>query len=91
MINAIETKNAKYRVTFLSLVKEDLQKDENNDTKSLNYVSAILSHNPHPHSYRCIKVLLNESSIIAVIRWRFYYSIEGQEIKIYKLFNVGKS
>jgi hypothetical protein len=42
-----------------------------------------LERDPHPHVYRRIKHLNGGTSVIAVKRWRFTFSIEGNIVRVF--------
>jgi hypothetical protein len=54
--------------------------DERREVK--NYLSSVLSRDPHPHSYRRIRKSDENTSTIAVKRWRFLFNIDETTVHV---------
>lgn len=81
-----------YRVSFSADVKKALREMEANEGHEIsNYLVAILSRDPHPHVYRRIKTLDNGTSVIAVKRWRFAYTIENTTIRVFGITHASET
>ena len=73
-----------YQVSFSQEVRNRfLQMKESEHRELTTYLTAILSHDPHPHVYRRIKNLDDGSAVIAVKRWRFQFRIEGMAVRVF--------
>lgn len=73
-----------FEVTFTPDVLKSLGDVASSErTEILGYISKTLSHDPHPHVYRRIKELPDGTSVIAVKRWRFVFTIEGTTIRVF--------
>jgi tRNA-Thr(GGU) m(6)t(6)A37 methyltransferase TsaA len=73
-----------YRVLFTPKVRKALREmvpEERRQVKS--YLTGLLSRDPYPHVYRRIRKSNERSSIIAVKRWRFLFTIEGKTVRLY--------
>ena len=75
-----------YRVLFAKEVREvlrEMRPAERREVKS--YLAGLLARDPYPHVYRRIRKSNESSSIIAVKRWRFLFTIEGKTVRIYSV------
>jgi tRNA-Thr(GGU) m(6)t(6)A37 methyltransferase TsaA len=73
-----------FKVTFKPEVKKLLGEMEREDHREIvNYLAETLARDPHPHVYRRIKILSDGTSVIAVKRWRFKFSIEGNLVRVF--------
>ena len=73
-----------YRVLFTTEVKKVLREmgpEERREVKG--YLSGLLSRDPFPHAYRRIRKRDESTSIIAVKRWRFLFTIEGTIVRVF--------
>ncbi|MCX6134869.1 MAG: tRNA (N6-threonylcarbamoyladenosine(37)-N6)-methyltransferase TrmO [Ignavibacteriales bacterium] len=72
-----------FQVSFSQDVRDQLLRLKESESSELtSYLTGILSHDPHPHVYRRIKIIDDGSAVIAVKRWRFQYRIEGKAVRI---------
>jgi len=80
-----EQSEPRYTVTFSAVVKRMLNAVEAKERRELlTYVGGILSRDPHPHSYRRIKVMNDGTSVLAVRRWRFQFEIfDETNVKVF--------
>jgi tRNA-Thr(GGU) m(6)t(6)A37 methyltransferase TsaA len=72
-----------YRVMFAADVKKGLKgmrPDERLEVES--YLTGLLSRDPHPHAYRRIKKVEENTFIVAVKRWRFVFTIAGTTVRV---------
>jgi len=73
-----------FKVSFTPEVKKLLGAMEREDHREVtNYLTETLARDPHPHVYRRIKVLSDGTSVIAIKRWRFKFSIEGNVVRVF--------
>ena len=73
-----------YEVLFTPDVLKSMDDvDLKEKTEILGYVSKTLSHDPLPHVYRRIKESPDGTSIIAVKRWRFVFSMDGTNVRVF--------
>ncbi len=78
-----------YTVTISAEVKQKLKSVEAEEHREVVlYVNGILSRDPHPHTYRRIKVLKDGTSVLAVKRWRFQFEIVGTDVRVLKCWRV---
>jgi tRNA-Thr(GGU) m(6)t(6)A37 methyltransferase TsaA len=73
-----------YKVLFAGEVKKvlrEMEPEERRETK--NYLAGLLSRDPHPHVYRRIKKSDGNTSIIAVKRWRFLFTIQETTVRVF--------
>ena len=73
-----------YKVVFAAGVKRALREMGAEERQEVeNYLVALLSRDPHPHVYRRIKKSDEKTSIVAVKRWRFLFTIEGTTVRVF--------
>ena len=73
-----------YKVVFASEVKKVLREMASEERLEVNnYLTVLLSRDPHPHVYRRIKKTDENTSIVAVKRWRFLFIIEGTTVRVF--------
>ena len=73
-----------YKVTFAPEVRTSLRGLPTQERREIaSYLTDLLSHDPHPHVYRRIKLQDDGSSVIAVRRWRFMFSLEGSSVRVF--------
>jgi tRNA-Thr(GGU) m(6)t(6)A37 methyltransferase TsaA len=78
-----------YRVVFAPEVKKALREMKSEERIEVeNYLTGLLSRDPHPHVYRRIKKKDAATSVIAVKRWRFTFAIKGTTVRV---FDVSRS
>jgi len=73
-----------YRVLFNAEVRKvlrEMEPEERHEVES--YLSGLLSRDPHPHVYRRIRKHDKSTSIVAVRRWRFLFTIEGTTVRVF--------
>ncbi|HTY37965.1 MAG TPA: tRNA (N6-threonylcarbamoyladenosine(37)-N6)-methyltransferase TrmO [Bacteroidota bacterium] len=72
-----------FAVSFSPAVREAFDEMNNETARELSgYLTAILSHDPHPHVYRRIKAQPDGTSVIAVKRWRFTYEVRDNTVRV---------
>ncbi|HVN47350.1 MAG TPA: tRNA (N6-threonylcarbamoyladenosine(37)-N6)-methyltransferase TrmO [Bacteroidota bacterium] len=74
-----------FSVIFSADVKSRLKQmppEERNEI--MTYVKGILARDPHPHSYRRIKILKDGTSALAAKRWRFQFKIDGTTVRVFQ-------
>jgi tRNA-Thr(GGU) m(6)t(6)A37 methyltransferase TsaA len=72
-----------YKVIYATEVKKAIREmppEERHEVE--HYLTGLLSRDPHPHVYRRIKKHDETSSIVAVKRWRFLFTIEGSTVRV---------
>jgi mRNA-degrading endonuclease RelE of RelBE toxin-antitoxin system len=62
-------------------VLQEMEPAERREVKS--YLTGLLSRDPFPHVYRRIRKYDGNTSIVAVKRWRFLFTIEGASVRVY--------
>jgi tRNA-Thr(GGU) m(6)t(6)A37 methyltransferase TsaA len=74
-----------YTVTFSADATRMLKTVETEERREvITYVGGILSRDPHPHSYRRIKVMKDGTSVLAVRCWRFQFEIlDDTNVKVF--------
>ena len=73
-----------YKVAIASEVKASLRGLLPEERREIvNYLTDVLSHDPHPHVYRRIKLQGDGTSVIAVKRWRFMFVLEGTIVRVF--------
>ncbi|MCX6142389.1 MAG: tRNA (N6-threonylcarbamoyladenosine(37)-N6)-methyltransferase TrmO [Ignavibacteriales bacterium] len=73
-----------YRVVYTTEVRKVLREMEPEERREVeNYLTGLLSRDPHPHMYRRIKKSDEHTSTIAVKRWRFMFTIEGTTVRVF--------
>jgi tRNA-Thr(GGU) m(6)t(6)A37 methyltransferase TsaA len=73
-----------YRVVFTGEVRKSLRGMEDDEQREVEtYLTGLLSSDPFPHVYRRIKKHDEKTSIVAVKRWRFIFSIEGTTVRVF--------
>jgi tRNA-Thr(GGU) m(6)t(6)A37 methyltransferase TsaA len=78
-----ENSDPTYEVHIGSLVTKKLAASKRDERREITtYLRTLLSRNPHPHTYRRIKVLKDGTSVIAVKRWRFMFTIERKTVHV---------
>jgi tRNA-Thr(GGU) m(6)t(6)A37 methyltransferase TsaA len=77
-----------YRLTFSPEVKRHFKEIGAKESRELRaYITGILTRDPFPHPYRRIKVMQDGTSVIAVRRWRFTFTIKGKNIRVTGAFH----
>jgi tRNA (adenine37-N6)-methyltransferase len=86
-----ERSRPSFKVSFSPEVKRALRSMDTDENREVsNYLISVLSRDPHPHVYRRIKNLDDGTAIIAVKRWRFIFTIEGDTVRIYGIAHAAE-
>ncbi len=73
-----------YKVVFAREVRSSLKLVEREDRQEIvDYLNDILTRDPHPHTYRRIMASPDGTSVIAVKRWRFMFSLEEGTVRVF--------
>jgi tRNA (adenine37-N6)-methyltransferase len=73
-----------FTVSFAPGMKKILRAlDQEESREIVRHLSEVLARDPHPHVYRRIKVLSDGTSLIAIKRWRFLFSINDRTVRIF--------
>jgi len=73
-----------YRVLFTAEVRKVLRDMEPEERREVvSYLSGLLSCDPYPHAYRRIRKRDESTSIVAVKRWRFLFTIEETTVRVF--------
>jgi tRNA-Thr(GGU) m(6)t(6)A37 methyltransferase TsaA len=80
-----------YKVLYTPQVRKALGEMEPSERREVkSYLSGLLARDPYPHVYRRIRKRNERSSIIAVKRWRFLFTIEGKTVRLYGVVQDSK-
>jgi tRNA-Thr(GGU) m(6)t(6)A37 methyltransferase TsaA len=75
-----------YKVVIAPEIRSALKLVEREERREIvSYVKEILTRDPHPHAYRRIKSSSDGSSVIAVKRWRFMFTLKEGTVRIFGL------
>ena len=78
-----EQKARTFAVVFSETVRTAMKQMEPKERREItDYLKSVLSSDPFPHVYRRIKKSSDGTSVIAVQRWRFSFSIEQDTVRI---------
>jgi tRNA (adenine37-N6)-methyltransferase len=73
-----------YKVVIAAEVRKVLREMKPEERQEVEgYITGLLSRDPHPHAYRRIRKNDDNTSIVAVKRWRFVFTIEGATVRIF--------
>lgn len=73
-----------YKIVIAPEVRSSLKLVEREERQEIvGYLKDILTRDPHPHIYRRIKAAPDGTSVIAVKRWRFMFSLEEGIVRVF--------
>lgn len=73
-----------YKLVIGQEVRSSLKLVEREERREIvDYLKEILTRDPHPHLYRRIKAAPDGTSVIAVKRWRFMFSLEEGIVRVF--------
>lgn len=80
-----------YTVSLSTDVRRALKNLDTEERQELvAYVNGILARDPFPHKYRRIKIMDEETSVLAVKLWRFEFKIDGTIVRVVKCRRVNE-
>jgi tRNA-Thr(GGU) m(6)t(6)A37 methyltransferase TsaA len=85
-----ERASERFRVVYDVAVREHLETLPIAEREEITaYLSSVLARDPFPHVYRRIRILGDGSSVVAVKRWRFSFTVHAANVRITSMYREG--